>query len=95
MIDFKEVIESWITKFNPTDLEKQLSEERLTICKNCVYYTEVLKKKKWSAVCTECSCPLIGKIFTSKVKSCRIGNWYDVDKKYGIYKETKTNKTIL
>jgi hypothetical protein len=95
MIDFKEVIESWVIKSNPTDMEKELSEERLTICQNCVYYTEVLKRRKWSAICGECKCPLSGKIFTPKVKSCRIGNWDDIDKKYGIYRDTKTNKTIL
>jgi hypothetical protein len=95
MIDFKEVINSWIIKFNPTDNEKQLSEERLTICQNCVYYSEVLKKREWSAVCTECNCPLAAKIFTPKTNSCRVGYWEEVDKKYGIYMDTKTNKTIL
>jgi lipoate synthase len=95
MIDFNEVIQSWIIKFNPTDLEKELSKERLTICQNCVYYTEILKKRKWSTVCGECNCPIAAKIFTSKANSCRIGNWDDIDKKYGIYKETKSDKTIL
>lgn len=95
MIDFNEVIQSWIIKFNPTDLEKELSKERLTICQNCVYYTEILKKRKWSTVCGECNCPIAAKIFTPKANSCRIGNWDDIDKKYGIYKKTKSDKTIL
>jgi hypothetical protein len=95
MIDFTEIINSWIRKINPTENERLHSQERLTICTNCVYYNEVLKKRTWSAICTECSCPIAGKIFTDRFSGCRIGNWDEVDKKYNIYREVKTKKTIL
>lgn len=95
MIDFGEIISAWITKFNPNETQKQLADERLTICNNCVYYTEVFENRTWSAICGKCNCPLTSKIFTPKTTSCPIGKWVEIDKKFGIYKEEKTNKTIL
>jgi lipoate synthase len=94
-MDFKEIIDSWIRMTNPTENEKLHSDERLTICVNCVYYKEIIKRGRWSAVCTECSCPIAAKIFSNKTSACRVGNWDEVDKKYDIYKEVKTKKTIL
>lgn len=95
MMDFNEIIVSWVRKFNPTENQKRLSEERLTICTNCVYYQEILKKKVWTAICNKCNCPIPAKIFTPKTESCPIGKWVEIDKKYGIYIEDKTKKTIL
>ena len=95
MIDFTEIIDAWVRKSNPSETERLLSEERVTICTNGVYYKEIVKKQRWSAFCTECNCPLSGKIFSGKINPCRIGKWIEVDKKYDIYKEVKSKKTIL
>lgn len=80
---------------NPTEEERIHANERLDICKACNYYDEILDKKKWSAICRECSCPLSAKIFTPKNNPCRIGRWKEVDQKYNVYREDKTKKTLL
>jgi hypothetical protein len=95
MIDFNEIIISWVKKFNPTETEKQVAEERMIMCLNCEHYVEIMKKRKWSAICGKCKCTLASKIYTPKTTSCPIGKWVEVDERYGIYSEKKIKKTIL
>jgi len=51
MVDFKEIINAWIISFNPTESQKAQADARLSVCLQCENYSEIIKKKKWSAIC--------------------------------------------
>jgi hypothetical protein len=94
MVDFKEIINAWIVSFNPTEDQKLQADERLSICLGCEKYSEIIEKKKWSAVCGECGCPIEKKIYSDRFDPCPLDKWNDVDTKYNIPTK-KIEKTIL
>lgn len=93
--NYKEIFDAWLASLNPTELQKELAEKRLKICETCEFKKEIVKKNKWSAVCTKCGCPLSKKKFTIVPNSCPLKKWEDVDLKYlGDFRK-KDNKTII
>lgn len=64
MLDLIEISKSWITSFNPSPEQKEIAEYRISECNKCP------NKKQLpiinSYICGLCSCPLDGKIFSSK-----------------------------
>ena len=79
---FEEILEAWITKFNPTKEQKLLAERRITICNECPSRKETMIDGISLAVwCGECGCPLAGKIHSPKREgACPLGKWDEVDK---------------
>jgi hypothetical protein len=94
MVDFKEIINAWIISFNPTESQKAQADSRLSVCLQCEKYSEILKKKKWSAVCGECGCPIEKKIYSNAFDPCPLDKWNVVDVKYNSLNK-KIEKTIL
>jgi hypothetical protein len=94
MVDFKEIINAWIVSFNPTESQKAQAAERLSVCLQCENYSEIIKKKKWSAVCKECGCPIEKKIYSNAFDPCPLDKWDGVDMKYNSLSK-KIEKTIL
>lgn len=95
MIDFAEVIKSWWVAQNPNEQESLLAKKRLQICLSCPNYKQLFKKKKWSAICKECGCPISKKIFSQTINPCPLDKWIMVDKKYGNGMDTKEQKSII
>ena len=101
MFDFKEIFDAWVTSFNPTDEQRHHAADRARICRGdgvidrCEEYTEVIEKKKWSAYCNGCGCPIDKKIFSGKINPCPLEKWEEIDKKYNTYIGIKHKKTIL
>lgn len=101
MLDFNEILTAWITSANPSETSKKLAEDRLKICvgdetnKRCNQYTEMIKNKRWSAVCKGCGCPIDKKVFSNKINPCPLGKWEEVDKKHNTYIKVKEEKTLL
>jgi hypothetical protein len=95
MIDYKEIFEAWKTSRNPTPLEEELAQKRLKVCMDCEYRSEIIKGLKWSALCTDCGCPINKKIFTSMFNSCTQKKWGDVDSQYLEIMTDKEEKTII
>jgi hypothetical protein len=93
-MDFKEIITSWLIKHSPTELQQQLAVERYTVCEECPSKTNILLQKKWTESCSECGCPLQGKIFTPKYNACPLGKWKDIEEKY-LPTSTKNKKTVI
>ena len=89
-----EIIKAWITANNPSELEKQLAEERLEICMTCEFRKEIIHNKEWSALCGKCGCPLNKKIFTDQYGSCPLNKWELIEDKYKLHLKKK-NKTII
>lgn len=101
MFDFREIFDAWVISSNPTHTQKQQSESRALICRGdenipkCENYVELLRKKKWSAYCNGCGCPIGKKIFSGKVNPCPLKKWDEIDKKYNTYMGVKHKKTLL
>ena len=92
--NFIDIINSWITSLNPTEMEAELAKERLSICLRCGFRKEIIKNKQWSAVCGGCGCPLEKKIFTNQYGSCPLHKWEEVEDKYMEHLIVK-NKSII
>jgi hypothetical protein len=97
-LDFKEIMESWYNKFTHSPELKKLADKRFDICLECPSKQEILKGKEWSLKCSECGCPLMGKIYTpntylAKGGSCPLEKWKNVENEY--IKSFKKIKTIL
>lgn len=90
----KEIINAWITSFNPNSTQKSLAEERMNICMKCEFRKEIIHNKKWSAICGGCGCPLEKKIFTDQAGTCPKSKWNSVEEKYIKTLKVKT-KTII
>lgn len=95
MINFREIFKAWVISVNPSERQKELAEARLSICLNCEFKKEVLKGKKWSAYCKKCGCPIKKKIFSEEFRACPGGYWEEIDKKFGIKTECKSNNSII
>ncbi len=93
-MDLKEIISAWIIKHNPSELQQQLAVERYAICEQCSSKSNILLQKKWTEHCSECGCPLQGKIFTPKYDGCPLGKWRDVEDRY-LVKDIKKEKTAI
>lgn len=89
MIDLNEIVNAWITSFNPTEEVQTLANKRMEICNGCESNIPLFRDKKWSRVCNECGCPIAKKIFSHKNNdACDLGKWNDVDDEF---KKTKSN----
>ena len=75
-----------------TFLKECLENGDITKCEN---YVELFEKKKWSAYCNGCGCPIDKKIFSGKINPCPLEKWDEIDKKYNTYIGIKHKKTIL
>ena len=101
MIDFADVIKSWWIAENPTEKESFLAKKRLEICKGddanpkCENYEQLFKKRKWSAICDGCGCPVSKKIFSQVINPCPLDKWMDIDKQYGNGMDKKEQKSII
>ena len=95
MIDFSDIIKSWWVAENPNEQESFLAKQRLEICLNCPKYKQLFKKKKWSAICIECNCPISKKIFSQTINPCPLDKWMEIDKRYGNGMDNKEQKSII
>jgi hypothetical protein len=87
MNKIKEIVSAWVTSFNPTDAERQLSEKRYEICYTCDKRGDNLLGVE---VCKACGCPLSKKIFTQKQQdSCPLKKWDVVDSEFRKNKDYK------
>jgi hypothetical protein len=59
------------------------------------FNVELIEKKKWTAYCNGCGCPIDKKIFSGKVNPCPLEKWDEIDKKYNTYIGMKHKKTLL
>jgi hypothetical protein len=82
MNKFKEIIEAWRIKWNPTEQQKILSEKRLEICAGCPSRNELIKESHFWVVCGECGCALEAKAHSPVKGACPLGKWEIVDEKY-------------
>lgn len=95
MLDFKDILNSWIVSFNPSTEAQNRANDRLLVCRGCDNYKEILKNKKWSAICEGCGCPIDKKVFSNKINACPLNKWAEVDKKHNTYIKVKDKKTLL
>lgn len=95
MIDYKEIMESWLISINPTKPQQELAEKRLNICLGCDYKREILKGQKWSGYCGDCGCPLQKKIYSNIFNACTQKKWADVDIDYITPTTDKGNNTLI
>jgi hypothetical protein len=87
-----EIVNAWITAANPNETQTELAKKRLDICMECNFRKEVILKKKWSAICGPCGCPIKKKIFTNQFGSCPKQKWDNIEESYKtILKEKKSS----
>lgn len=95
MIDYKEIIQAWMTSKNPTEKEQELAEKRLNICLGCDYRREILKGLKWSAYCGDCGCPLHKKVYSNIFNACTQKKWGEIDIEYMTPVYDKDKNTLI
>lgn len=95
MIDFKEIFEAWLIAHNPTKEQSELAEKRLSVCIECEFKKEILKKNKWSALCIRCGCPLNKKVFSTKYNACPAKKWASIDSESLSIIKDKDQKSII
>lgn len=71
MNQIEEIIKSWAISFNPTDEQRELAANRLSICHSC----EHIKKELLADRCGMCGCLLKGKVFSPKERACPDGRF--------------------
>lgn len=94
-INPKEIINAWITSFNPSADEKSMAEKREKICLECPSYNTVFKDKTWSAFCGECGCPISKKVYTKEYNACPLKKWENVDNDYFSKHQAKSKSSII
>lgn len=94
-INYKEIFEAWKISLNPTDKQEELAKLRLEVCLGCDYRKEVVKGLKWSALCSECGCPLNKKVFSTRYNACGLKKWDVTDSNYLEPIIEKNNKTLI
>lgn len=74
---FETIAKAWITAANPNEEEKQLAEERISVCNSCEH-----RKENTTLIdfyyCELCGCPLNKKIFSPinlEVNPCPEKKW--------------------
>lgn len=83
MFDFKEIMQAWVTKFNPTPEQHELALKRFAICEECPSKKIISNPVRNFFICGECGCPLEGKTHSPKRKNaCPLNKWETVDKDY-------------
>ena len=92
-MDLKEIIESWIISSNPTEVQKDIANNRLEVCKKCELFTELNKKYKILTICSGCGCPIHKKVFSTRYNPCPLKKWNETDEVY--LKKEKNNKSII
>jgi transcription initiation factor TFIIIB Brf1 subunit/transcription initiation factor TFIIB len=94
-MNIKDIMNSWVTKFNPSDIELDLAQKRIEICSLCEHKRLFIKNKEWSSVCGKCGCPINTKIFSKEYNSCPEKKWGEIDFKFNELFNYKKNKTII
>jgi hypothetical protein len=56
----KEILLSYMTAMNPTEMQKEIAEKRLEICANCEFWVQSTIRD----YCGKCGCNTSGKIFS-------------------------------
>ena len=92
-MDLKDIFNSWLSSFNPTDIQRNMSKERIAICAECPSLNRRLNiNQDWAAYCGECGCPINKKVFSMVHNSCPLAKWGEVDEKY---LPRKKNTTLI
>lgn len=78
LLKTKEIIKAWATSFNPTEEQKKIAENRLKVCKYCLYSKKKRLLIKKIVYCKLCGCPLSKKVFSDNIHSCPKDKWNNI-----------------
>lgn len=92
-LDFKKILNAWITAYNPSEQQLLLANKRNEICEVCPSRKKITGKLKIGVVCGECGCPITKKIFSADFNDCPLKKWESVDKTY--FPKSKDSKSII
>ena len=92
-LDFKKILNAWITAHHPTEQQQLLANKRQEVCDVCPSKREITKKFKIGVICNECGCPLAKKIFSADFNDCPLKKWESVDTTY--FPKSKDSKSII
>ena len=95
MINIKEILDAWITSFNPTDEELSRANDRYDVCSTCPARKEIVSRVNWTLVCDACGCPLSKKVYSKIANACPLKKWEDVDKKHNLKTSIKKQNTLF
>jgi len=95
VINIKEILNAWVTSFNPTPEQLSRANDRYSICSECPSRREIFSNKNWSMICGECGCPLQKKIYSNAINPCPLKKWENVDKKHNLNTHIKKTNTLF
>lgn len=96
--DIREIVSAWVSKVNPTDVQKELATKRAEICNQCPKVEKVLIEAPGTRYCGVCGCFIEAKIYSYKEGACPTGKWDELDKNYrstGVLKVLKDPKKLV
>lgn len=74
MNKIQEILQSYLTSFNPTDEQKEIAEKRLETCSTCEFWAQSMARD----YCTKCGCTTSAKVFSPKgAEACPEKKWLE------------------
>ena len=95
MINVKDILNSWITSFNPSESKKRLAQARFSVCIECPSKKNVKRPLGFTIMCGECGCPIKAKVFSEVSNPCPLKKWEEVDKKHNLNTSIKKTNTLF
>lgn len=93
MLDFKNILNAWITAYRPSEEQVLLAKKRSEVCENCPSRKTITTKLDIGVICSECGCPITKKVFSSNFNECPLGKWKDVDTEF--FPKQKNTSTFI
>jgi hypothetical protein len=70
----QEILQSYLTSFNPTEEQKETAEKRLAICAACEFWVQGSVRD----CCSKCNCTTSAKVFSPKgADACPEKKWLE------------------
>ena len=95
MIDVRDILNSWITSFKPSDSQKTLAQARFSVCNACPSKKSVKRPLGFTLFCNECGCPIKAKVFSEAINPCPLKKWEDIDKNHNLNTRIKKTNTLF
>lgn len=72
MNKIQEILQSYLTSFNPTDEQRELAAKRLKVCSDCEFWIQGQIRD----YCNQCGCTTSAKVFSPKGSdACPMKKW--------------------
>jgi hypothetical protein len=93
-LDFKKISKAWFDSYFGTKDQKELAQQRSSICEVCPSRKVITEKLSLATICGECGCPIKKKVFSTTYNDCPLKKWKEIDDNSKLY-IPKNKKNLL